>query len=315
MRNFFYILCLGFLITTCDDGDILEITLDFNDEFKQCGELVFYKINESTSETLSILFEDLTLEEILDVDENFEYENTLPLGSTNIFNYRSYGRTPNDNFFCNDVPPSNLQIDRDEVSIGGEVTIRTVLVEDDNDGIPTELEDENLDGDNDPDTNPTDTDGDGIPNYLDADDDGDNVLTIDEIDTDNIDGDDNPLTNPKNTDANSTMNPDTIPDYLDTDDDGDGVLTRDEDPDQNQDPTNNFSDTNNPLLNDYLNDQIAVTTTATAFRTHTIRMTYTIDVTVFNINLPSITQQTLDFGSLNDSSVTLDSRPGSPIFN
>ncbi|WCO03019.1 hypothetical protein [Psychroserpens ponticola] len=316
MRKFLYIFCFGFLFTTCDDGDIILVSLDFDDEFEQCGELVFYKINENTSETLSILFEDLTLEEILDVDDNFEYETTLPLGGTNVFNYRSYGRTPNNNFFCNDIPPSNLQIESDEVSIGGEVNIKTVLVEDDNDGIPSYLEDENLDGDNDPATNPTDTDGDEIPDYLDEDDDGDNVLTIDEIDTENLDGDNDPTTNPKNTDANSTMNPDMIPDYLDTDDDGDGVLTRDEENFIiNNDPMDDKTDENFPLLSDYLNDQIATTVPATAFRSHEIRMLYTITVTIYNINLPSITQQTFNFGTLNDTNVTVDSRPGSPVFN
>ncbi|MDO6855288.1 gliding motility-associated C-terminal domain-containing protein, partial [Cellulophaga lytica] len=55
----------------------------------------------------------------------------------------------------------------------------TVDLDDDNDGILDTVEDENIDGDNDPLTNPADTDGDGIPNHLDidADDDGipDNV--------------------------------------------------------------------------------------------------------------------------------------------
>jgi hypothetical protein len=176
------------------------------------------------------------------------------------------------------------------------------LVEDDNDGIPSELEDLNGNGNLEDD----DFDNDGIPNYLDADDDGDNVLTIDEdVNYTLADG----LSNALDTDG------DGDPDYLDTDDDGDGILTRDEDPDQNMDPTNNFSDPLNPLLNDYLNDQITVTTAATAFRAHAIRMLYTIDVTISNINLPSITQQTLEFGTLNDTSVTTDSRSGSPIFN
>lgn len=314
MRKFLYLLCFGLLLTTCDDGDIFEVTLDFEDEFNQCGELVFFKINSSTSESLSIKLNTITIEEILDVDDNFEFEATLPLGGTNVFNYRSYGNLPanaENVLFCNDIPPSNLDIDRDEVSLGGEVFIRTVLVEDDNDGIPAELEDRNGNGNLEDD----DFDLDGIPDYLDADDDGDNVLTIDEIDTDNLDGDDNPLTNPKNTDANSMMNPDTMPDYLDKDDDGDGVPTRDEDIDQDKDPTNDRSDIDNPGIENYLNDQYAVSVPATAFRTHEIRLTYTISVTVSNISLPSITQQTLDFGTLNDTGVTIDERDADPIFN
>lgn len=307
MRKFLYLLCFG-LLTTCDDGDVFEVTLDFGDEFKQCGELVFYKINESTSETLSIQFEDLTIEDILEVNDEFVYENTLPLGSGNVFRYRSYGTTPNNSFFCNDVP-INLQIEKDEASLGGEVFIQTILVEDDNDGIPTEIEDENLDGDNDPDTNPTDTDGDSIPDYLDADDDGDNVLTINE--GHNYTEEDG-FSNAQDSDDDGTY------DYLDDDDDNDGVDTRDEDSDQDLNPANDRTiDTilNPNSIPDYLNDQIANPTIATAFRQHIIRLTYTISVTVSNITLPSITQQTLNFGTLNDSNVTVDTREASPNFN
>ena len=306
MRKFLYILCFGFLLTTCDDGDIFEVTFDFEDTFSQCGSLVFYKTNESTSESLSIKFAALTIEDILEVGEDNLYENTLPLGSTNVFNYRSYTNLPADNLlFCNDIPPSNLGINTDEVSLSGQVYIRTVLVEDDNDGIPSEQEDLNGNGN----YNDDDSDNDGIPNYLDADDDGDNVLTLTELDTLNADGDDNPLTNPKDTDGDGT------PDYLDTDDDGDGVLTRDEENSNvNLNPTDDITDPNSGVA-DYLNDQVSTTVTATAFRVHTIRMTYTISATVTNISLPSITQQTLDFGTLEDSSVTSDTRTGTPIFN
>jgi len=59
-----------------------------------------------------------------------------------------------------------------------------------------------------------DTDGDGILNFLDTDDDGDMVLTIDE----DID---------KNgTSINDDTDHDGKPNYLDIDDDGDGILTR-----------------------------------------------------------------------------------------
>ncbi|WP_033960559.1 hypothetical protein [Psychroserpens jangbogonensis] len=307
MRKFLYILCFGLLLTTCDDGDIFEVTLDFEDTFEQCGNssLVFYKINESTSETLSIQLTTLTLEDILEVDDDNLYENTLSLASSNAFNYRSYGRIPTSNFFCNDIPPSDLQIEKDEVSISGEVYIKTILVEDDNDGIPTELEDENLDGDNDPDTNPTDTDGDGIYDYLDADDDGDNVLTTSEgVNYTEEDG----LINALDTDG------DGIPNYLDKDDDGDGVDTRDEENiNVNQNPTDDVTDPDFGEA-DYLNDQVFTTVVATAFRTHTIRMIYTVTALVSEISLPSITQQTLDFGVLVDPG-TLDSRVGTPIFN
>ncbi|MDA7804116.1 T9SS type A sorting domain-containing protein [Crocinitomix sp.] len=89
----------------------------------------------------------------------------------------------------------------------------------DGDGIPDYLDDGDTDGDGlldevefdvDGDGDgPDDTDGDGIPDYLDEDDDGDGVLTEDEIGEGDTDGD-------------------GILDYLDIDDDGDGVLTEDE---------------------------------------------------------------------------------------
>jgi hypothetical protein len=89
----------------------------------------------------------------------------------------------------------------------------------DGDTVTTGAEDVNLDGNiyND------DTDGDKTANYLDADDDGDNVPTSVEGGTKNTDGD-------------------AKPDYLDEDDDNDGSLTRDEDTNRDGNPTNDDAD-------------------------------------------------------------------------
>ncbi|RAJ16759.1 gliding motility-associated C-terminal domain-containing protein, partial [Olleya aquimaris] len=78
-----------------------------------------------------------------------------------------------------------------------------------------------------------DTDGDGNPNWLDPDDDGDGVDTINEDygDVDVSDGEVDPTgdDDPTNDDTDG----DGIPDYLDTDDDNDGILTENEFPDPN----------------------------------------------------------------------------------
>lgn len=82
----------------------------------------------------------------------------------------------------------------------------------DNDGVPSYLEDLNGDGEftvnftNLKDTTDDDTDGDGTPDFLDADDDGDGILTINE--DINNDGD------PTNDDSNGNG----IPNYLDATD-------------------------------------------------------------------------------------------------
>ncbi|MBT8297687.1 MAG: hypothetical protein KJO52_05080, partial [Maribacter sp.] len=108
-------------------------------------------------------------------------------------------------------------------------------VDDDGDGIIDVVEDENLDGDDNPATNPTDTDYDGYPNYLDIDSDNDGIL-------DNVEGQSsNAYVIPSGIDDNSNglddayegsygfgiipINSDNgyIPDYLDLDSDIDGI--------------------------------------------------------------------------------------------
>ncbi|WP_299766359.1 T9SS type A sorting domain-containing protein [uncultured Dokdonia sp.] len=122
----------------------------------------------------------------------------------------------------------------------------TICPEDtDNDGVPDEEEDLNGNGDLEDD----DTDNDDIPNYLDDDDDGDLVMTIDEITgigagiapQDFIDTDD-----------------DMIENYLDDDDDGDLVLTRDEDYNNSGSPLDD--DINDNGIPDFLDPDVALST-------------------------------------------------------
>ncbi|WP_299681254.1 T9SS type A sorting domain-containing protein [uncultured Dokdonia sp.] len=116
-------------------------------------------------------------------------------------------------------------------------------VDTDDDGVPDEEEDLNGNGDLEDD----DTDNDDIPNYLDDDDDGDLVMTIDEITgigagiapQDFIDTDD-----------------DMIENYLDDDDDGDGVLTIDEDYNNSGSPLDD--DTNDNDIPDFLDPDVAL---------------------------------------------------------
>ncbi|MDX1702030.1 MAG: hypothetical protein R3250_15500, partial [Melioribacteraceae bacterium] len=185
--------------------------------------------------------------------------------------------------FCNDIPV-NVIITNDSQSDSGSVTVTTLLTEDDNDGIPAELEDINENGDLDDD----DSDGDGLPNYLDDDDDGDNVSTSAENPNYSAS---NGLTEAQDSDQ------DLIPDYLDTDDDGDGVLTRDEENETvDQNPVNDITD--NTIGPDYLNDQVSTETPATAFRIHTIKQTYTVTAIVSDFSFPNLNQDELDFGTL-----------------
>ena len=305
MRKIYSFLVIGFLMFSCDDGDVITAELEFGETFEACGELIAYKTKAEPGESLSIVLNvnpGTTIETLLETEPNVDNPLFVDIvdpnpmfESGNTFNYRIYNNNPNEvDIFCTDVPPSSITITQDYVSTDVSAEFTITLEEDDNDGIPADLEDENTDGDNDPSTNPTDTDGDGLPNYLDDDDDGDNVRTVSESPNYNTtDG----LANAQDTDGDGT------PDYLDDDDDGDTVLTRDEEnATQDQDPTNDI--TNNAVGSDYLNDEVANTIPATAYREHTISQDFEVRLILMGINLPILSQDILDFGVLSGDGTT-----------
>ncbi len=117
----------------------------------------------------------------------------------------------------------------------------------DSDGVINSDEDINNNGNLDDD----DTDNDTIPNYLDDDDDGDLIDTIDElVDQSSISRSFNNSMTIIDTDS------DTIENYLDDDDDDDGVLTKNEDYNNNGTPLDD--DTNNNNIPDYLEETVAL---------------------------------------------------------
>ena len=297
MRKLFFVLlslCL-FNFYTCDDGDVITVEFDFDDSFKACGTngLVFYKTKNDPSESLSIKIAALTINDILAVGDDNLYEANFQLSTTNTFNYITYSNTtlPSD-LFCNDIPLSEIRIIKDIESTSGNVHIKTVLTEDDNDGIPATIEGYTKD-----------TDNDGILDYLDFDDDGDNVRTVDEKPDPNGDGD--------LSDALDTDN-DGIPNYLDPDDDGDGIDTRDEENEsQDQNPAN---DTSLNGIADFLNPVVSTIVTATKYREHTIYQNYLVTLTVSNFDLEIISLDVFEFGVLENSALST-TRKTTPAFN
>jgi len=136
----------------------------------------------------------------------------------------------------------------------------------DNDGIVDLFEDLNLDMDNDPTTNPTDSDGDGIPDYLDIDSDNDGIpdnveaqLVADYIEPGGVDANANGLDDAYEDNGNIGLVPvdtdgDGIPDYVDDDSDGDGVADAIEAHDFNQDGVPDVVPTGLDSDNDGLDD-------------------------------------------------------------
>ena len=113
--------------------------------------------------------------------------NTSPADGTAVINNNGTPGDPSDDTITYTPNPGFIGTDSfnytlcDNLSNCSTATV-TILVnpigvdlDTDNDGIVDSFEDLNLDGDNDPATNPTDTDGDGIADYLDIDSDDDGI--------------------------------------------------------------------------------------------------------------------------------------------
>lgn len=292
IHRFYLIFCLLFLVA-CDDGDIITVDLDFQGELNLCEDFddsyVVFDTREDPNEALILIFDK---NEVSDAYFNTEITEDNPvvlnIDMTSVrFIYRTYNRTLTQNDFCSVIPPSDLVILEDYEAQSGTVQITTTVIDDDNDGIPSINEDLNGNGNLEDD----DFDNDGIPNYLDQDDDGDNVDTIDEDDDE--DGDGNPFTNPRNTDGTDEV------DYLDTDDDNDGILTRLEDQNENQNPLDDFVISEGvSVLRYLLDDPIAMEAfpdPGTADNVYT--STVTTNFLIFNAGLEIINSTIIDFGN------------------
>ena len=250
MRKFLYICVIGLLTFSCDDGDVFEVELDFDQVLERCGDddsdsYVLYDSKTDPNESLSLLFPvNSTTRAIfnpefsgdtLELDIN---ENTIR------FNYRTYNGDP-EGLLCQEIPEPGISITNDyEADSGATVLFVSTFEDDDNDGIPSEFEGRGAQAADGTYPDAIDTDGDGLANYLDEDDDNDNILTTAEnANYDDITGLADALNSDMDTEiANGTP---LIPNYLDNDDDGDGVLTRNEDTDDTGiSPLNDFDESN-----------------------------------------------------------------------
>ncbi len=282
MNRFFALLFFfTIFLQSCDDGDIIITTFNFDEaELKACGTVgnyVFYKVNPEALESLS-----LKLGVTDSIYKTAETKSYILNGTTNFVNYRTYDGDLGTTYFCSSIPPTAPNVTVDYLAASGTADFVTTFVYEDNDNVPADIEEDG------------DTDGDGLPDLYDLDDDGDNVPTARELDTENADGDNNPFTNPKDTDG------DGIPDYLDEDDDNDGVLTRNEDINMDLDPTNDVTDTS--VGPDYLNPAVAIDYNINEYRVHTYKIFKSVKITLKNLVLVNgdeeITQETLTMGSI-----------------
>ncbi|WP_051205327.1 hypothetical protein [Salinimicrobium xinjiangense] len=270
MRKILSLIFAASLMFSCDDGEIIVTDFNFeNPQLQWCGDtqshVLFKTNNTGVNEAIAFRFDLNTPNPQFFLPE--EGRLTIPINATNQVIYRVFDGEVRSDYFCNEVPPVNPNVIREFRSTsGGQVVITSTLsnvTDHDGDGILSANEGM---------AEQRDTDGDGIPDYLDIDDDGDNILTRIE----------------REVEADNTANgyPDSdgdgIPDYLDADDDNDGVLTRNEDWNQNLNPAD---DRNSEGIPHYLNPEITDSFPVTGSRENTISRSFRYVVTAQNLSL------------------------------
>lgn len=252
MRSAFAFILISLFLVSCSDGDLIVSTFDFEDStLSLCGEnetQVFFNINnDNINETISFktnrtafgnstefkdyLVENSTVNAITN-DTNAVIK--IALNSNNEIIYRTYDGEVTSSYFCNEIPPSSPKVINEFKSVSGDVDsfleiTTSVLIGDDDDGDNISNVDEGK-------GTGKDTDGDSIPDYLDVDDDGDNVLTS----TERIANPGDPTTD----DGYLDTDIDGIANYLDDDDDDDTIPTRLEITSAAQSPTLNKNEAN-----------------------------------------------------------------------
>ena len=289
------IFCCVFLITSCDDGDVITFELDFDQVLALCGDTesdnyVVYDIKTDPNESLTLLFPSNATTDLIFNPSTAPYSSSLTINNTSVrFNYRTYNGDPS-GLICQEIPDSDVSIIVDYPAEGGTVMTETTFIDDDNDGIPSELEDINNNGDLEDD----DTDGDSIPNYKDSDDDGDNVKTsLENPDPNN----DDLIDDAQDTDG------DTIPDYLDTDDDNDGIITRYEDENLNGNLQDDFAD--GSIIRRYLDADATDVFVNDNLNSNTFIRTIIAIFTITNTDLGILNTDLIELGTYS-SNITIE---------
>jgi hypothetical protein len=124
MRNFFLSLVLVLGLSSCNDGDIIVTSFDFEDiALDVCGDVgdyVFFKINNVNLETLS--FQLRTQDSILSVQDTLIY--TID-AVTNVVNYRTFRDEISSSYFCSSIPPLTPEVRLNFTSSQGTARVAT----------------------------------------------------------------------------------------------------------------------------------------------------------------------------------------------
>ncbi len=136
MHKLSFLVLILVLFSSCEDGDIIVTTFDFEEErFELCSEgrdkFLYHIKNSSVFETLTLQLN----------NPSFSQDNTrlvssieelrIPLSGANEITYRTYDAavpTARNAFFCTFNPPSSPRVTQELKSVGGTVIIKTAEV-------------------------------------------------------------------------------------------------------------------------------------------------------------------------------------------
>ena len=143
MRNFIYVFFTILILFSCNDGDVLEVELEFDQTLEFCDQsstsYLVYDINQNPFESLSLIFPRNTTTELIFAPTENNYVDEFNINGSSVrFNYRTYDGNP-ENLLCALVPDPSTNIVNNYESPSGLVTTLTTFKDDDEDGIPTSV--------------------------------------------------------------------------------------------------------------------------------------------------------------------------------
>ncbi len=126
MRKLLYLLSVSFLLnTSCHDGDIIDINLEFDEELELCANglnYVVYDLKEDPYETLTLFIESTTTNDLIFNPTTAPHSGSLNINGSSVrFNYRTYNDNPIGELLCVDIPSSKVDIIEDYEAQGGTV--------------------------------------------------------------------------------------------------------------------------------------------------------------------------------------------------
>ena len=137
MRKLLYLFLVSFLFTaSCDDGDIITINLDFDEELELCANGLNYVVFDTKTdpyESITLLFPVNDANNLIFDPVNNPHSGTLTINGSSIkFNYRTYDGDPVGELICEEIPSSSVNIIKDYQAESGTIEYQTTYEDIDN---------------------------------------------------------------------------------------------------------------------------------------------------------------------------------------